>query len=301
VTIDQYYKKDEMRPLALLLLALSLCLPALTAAQPFGYSIDSDGQTTADDLYRIDLSTGNATRIGPVQPAFGPKYQDVEGLAISPGGVLFGADDALDALIRIDLNTAQATLVGPLGTNGQGPGGNLDYGLAFTCDGRLWLSSDTVPRLWQVDTSTGAATAPRDLPVGMTGLAARGNTLYGLGIDGNLYRYSIELGIAQLVGPLGIPAFDDGGLDFDANGDLWAITEYTPSDPSQPSRIYRVDVLTGQATFVANTRAGFEGLAIASPACVERSDAQVVPGPALPMLFLLGLLCAGLGLRRLAG
>lgn len=289
-----------MRSFALLLLAVLLCLPALTEAQPFGYSVDSDAQTTADDLYRIDLATGAATLIGPVRPAAGPKYQDVEGLAMNAQGELFGVDDALDALIRIDTQTGLATLVGPLGTAGQGPAGNLDYGLAFTCDGRLWMSSDTDDTLWQVDPGSGAASAPRDLPAGFAGLAGRGNTLYGLALDGNLYRYSPDIGIATLVGPLGIsPAFDDGGLDFDADGNLWAITEYTPSDPSQPGRIYRIDIGSGAATFVADTRAGFEGLAIAPTSCGTAADAQTVPGPAVPLLLLLVGLIAGLGTRRL--
>ncbi len=287
-----------MRPFALLLLAVLLCLPALTEAQPFGYSVDSDGQTTADDLYRVDLATGAVTLIGAVRPTVGPKYQDVEGLAMNAEGQLFGTDDALDALIRIDPQTGLATLVGALGTAGQGPGGNLDYGLAFTCDGRLWLSSDTADTLWQVDPGSGLASAPRDLPAGLTGLAARGNTLYGVALDGNLYRYSVELGIATLVGPLGIPAFDDGGLDFDADGNLWAIAEYTPSDPNLPSRIYRVDIGSGAATFVADTRAGFEGLAITAPSCVGVEDAQSVPGPAAPMLLLMVGLLAGFGMRR---
>lgn len=288
-----------MRFFALLLLAVLLCLPALTEAQPFGYSVDSDGQTTADDLYRINLATGQASLIGAVRPAVGPRYQDVEGLAMNAQGVLFGADDALDVLIRIDTQSGLATLVGPLGTAGQGPAGNLDYGLAFTCDGRLWLSSDTANTLWQVDPGSGVASAPRDLPAGFTGLAARGNTLYGVTLEGNLYRYSPALGIATLVGPLGIPAFDDGGLDFDSNGNLWAVTEHTPSDPNLPSRIYRVDISSGEATFVANSRAGFEGLAIAATSCAVAGDAQSVPGPAVPLLVLLVGLLAGLGVRRL--
>lgn len=289
-----------MRSLALLLLAVLLCLPALTEAQPFGYVIDSDGLTTADDLYRLDLATGALTLIGPVRPAVGAKFADVEGLALSPEGVLYGADDALDALIRIDVNSGVATLIGPLGTAGLGPAGNLDYGLAFTCDGRLWLSSDTTSTLWQVDPGTGAASAPRDLPAGITGLAGRGNTLYGLGIDGNIYRYSPASGASLLIGAHGIPAFDDGGLDFDQAGNLWAIAEYTPSDPSLPSRIYRIDRETGIASFVADTRTGIEGLAIAPPACIAGEDTQVVPGPGVPGLLMLAALLALVASRRMA-
>lgn len=289
-----------MRPWPRLLMAVVLLVPAFAAAQPFGYVVDSDGVTTAHDLYRIDLSTGALTLLGPVRPAVGPTYVDVEGLALSPSGELYAVDDALDVLLRLDTSNGRATLVGPLGTSGLGPAGNLDYGLAFTCDGRLWLSSDTLPRLWEVNLATGEAIAPRDLPVGLTGLAGRGSLLYGMGIDGNLYRYSPSSGVATQVGPLGIPAFDDGGLDFDADGNLWAIAEYIPSNPALPSRIYRVDAQTGAATFVANSKTGIEGLAIAPPACLDRfNNAQTVPGPGPFALLLLVLTCAGLALVRL--
>lgn len=289
-----------MRSFALLLLAVLLCLPALTEAQPFGYVIDSDGLTTADDLYRVDLANGGLTLIGPVRPAVGAKLADVEGLALSPEGVLYGADDALDALFRIDVNNGLATLVGPLGTAGLGPAGNLDYGLSFTCDGRLWLSSDTTNTLWQVDPGSGAASAPRDLPAGITGLAGRGNSLFGLGLDGNLYRYSPTSGISQLIGGHGIQAFDDGGLDFDGTDTLWAVAEFTPSDPSLASRIYRIDINTGIASFVASTRTGIEGLAIAPPACITGEDAQVVPGPGVPGLLVLAGLLGMVASRRMA-
>lgn len=293
-----------MRPWPLLVLAVLLCLPGPTEAQPFAYTIDSDGQTTADDLYRLDLATGAATLVGPVRPNVGPPYQDVEGLALSPDGILFGVDDALDALIRIDVATGQATLVGALGTSGQGPSGNLDYGLAFTCDGRLWLSSDTTATLWEVDPGSGLAQAPRELPSGIGALAGRGLSLAGLGVDGNLHQYVPTTGQTTLVGASGLALVDDGGLDFDAEGRLWAVLDFTPSDPGRPGEIHRFDRETGQAQLVASTRIGLEGLAIAPATCAGNSGGQAesVPGPGLPGLALLVALVAliGLGRRELA-
>ncbi len=291
-----------MRPLPLLLLAVLLCLPALTAAQPFAYTIDSDGQTTADDLYRLDLATGAVTRIGPVRPSVGPAFQDVEGLALSPAGELFGVDDALDALIRIDTASGQATLVGALGTSGQGPNGNLDYGLAFTCDGRLWLSSDTTATLWEVDPGTGLAQAPRTLPAGIGALAGRGLSLAGLGVDGNLHQYVPSTGQTTLIGATGLTLVDDGGLDFDADGNLWAVLDFTPSDPDRPSEVHRLDRTTGLAQWVASTRIGFEGLAIAPATCAGNSGGQAesVPGPGMPVLVLLAGVLALFGWRQRA-
>ena len=63
--------------------------------------------------------------------------------------------------------------------------------------------------------------------------------------------------------------FADGGLDFDADGNLWAILDYRPPDDNRPSDIVRIDLVTGAATFVAATLPEMEGLAI-SPIAAPR-------------------------------
>src|SRR5690606_34571120 len=143
-----------MRPLRDWLLAgLLTLLPLPVLADPLGYAV------AFDTLYRVDLATGQATLIGPVN------FNDVDGLAFGPDGTLYGVADATagsgsgisDLLIRIDTGSGAGTLVAPLaGLANTGPGGSLDYGLTFTCDGRLWASSDSTGQFWEVTPGTGA-------------------------------------------------------------------------------------------------------------------------------------------------
>jgi len=75
-------------------------------------------------------------------------------------------------------------------------------------------------------------------------------------------------------------------MDFDSNGELWAITDRSQID-NQKSQILKINVQTGAATLVATTvnQTGYESLAIAPP--TECS----APGPAdqLPMIPTLSL------------
>jgi hypothetical protein len=302
---------------------LMAMLPLAASAEPIGYAAGGDNQ-----LYRLDLGTGQATRVG----AMG--FVDVEGLAISPDGVLFGVADAgtglpgsslTDFLVRIDPASGRATAVGSLGLMGQGVGTffDLDYGLAFTCDGRLWLSSDTTSRLWEVDRHSGATRYVGEMTARISGLASFGRDLYGVSAAGaeSLYKINPKNGAVDLIGSLGMPnAVYDVGLDFDAGGRLWATLDYlAPPTGIPPLRndIALLDVGTG-ARMVTRTITGagtdidtvqMEGLAIAPVAACSGGgdggngeptiDPLTVPGPALPMLALLGAFAAGLGLRRL--
>ena len=311
-----------MRPLlARLTAGLMALLPLAAGADPVGYA------TGDNQLYRLDLGTGQATRVGAIGVV------DVEGLALSRDGVLFGVADAgtglpgsalTDLLVRIDTNTGTGTVVGPLGLMGQGTGTffDLDYGLAFTCDGRLWLSSDTTSRLWEVDRFSGATSYIGELGARISGLAGRGHDLFGVSVAGdeNLYRIDTETAQTTVVGSLAMPnPLYDAGLDFDAAGRLWATLDYlSPPQGIPPLRndIARLDPATGQRLETrtvtgAGTDIGtvqMEGLALAPvAACRNGGDdgggdddgVLPVPGPGLPVLALLGTLAAGLGVRRL--
>lgn len=299
-----------MRPLlARLTAGLMALLPLAAAAEPFGYAA---GFAT---LYRIDLATGNATVVGEIG------YNDVEGLAFGHDGQLYGVADATtagtstgltDLLIRINPLTGAGSLIGPLpGLQGQGPGGNLDYGLAFTCDQRLWLSSDTTHQLWEVTPGTGATRLVGNLGLPISGLASRGNDLLGLSVGSapTLYRIDPATGASAEIGALGVGGVvDDAGLDFDGNGFLWGALDPEPAAEGA-SRMARIDPLTGHGTVVSTSsiaQVGMEGLAIASvPTCNGNGGGNTliepltVPGPGLPLLALLGTLAGALGARRL--
>jgi hypothetical protein len=298
-----------MRPLqAPLLAALIAMLPLAAAAEPIGYAAGFD------TLYRIDLATGRATAVG------GIGFNDVEGLAFAQDGTLYGVADATvgsgsgvtDLLIRINPATGAGSLVAPLaGLAGLGSTGNLDYGLAFTCDQRLWLSSDTTNQLWEVTPATGATRFVANTGASLSGLAGREHDLYGLSVGASptLYRIATDTGATVALGPANVGGVvDDAGLDFDGAGALWATLDPEPAAVGA-SRFARLDTTTGAGTVIATssvTQIGMEGLAIAPvPACGTVGGVGnvpvapiPVPGPGLPMLAILGAFAAAFGLAR---
>jgi len=304
-----------MRPLSVrrLLAAPLACVLLLAApwaaADPIGYAVGFN------ELYRVDLASGLAVRIGEPS-AIG--FNDVEGLAFAPDGALFavadqtmrvgaGSSATTDFLLRINTTSGVGSLVGALpGLQGQGPGlgGNLDYGLAFTCDGTLWMSSETNGNLWRVNPQTAEITLVGNTGASLSGLAANGTGLYGVSVDPTprLYRIDQQTGAASAIGALGVGgAVSNAGLDFDAAGVLWASLDPEPAQPG-PSRLVRVDTTTGAGTFVANFNVGIgmKGLAIAPVGLCPPSAAMPVPGPSPVWLALFAAL-ALLGARgRLA-
>lgn len=287
-----------------LIAGLMALLPLTAIGEPLGYAAGFNA------LYRVDLATGATTVVGAIG------FSDVEGLAISPNGVLYAVADAgvssgsgsTDLLIRINPTTGAGTLVGIMpGLAGQGPSGNLDYGLAFTCDARLWLTSDSTSQLWEVMPSNASTRLVGNLGQPISGLAARGNQLYGVSVGSApaLFRVDRDHATASLLGPLNVGGVvEDAGLDFDASGTLWATLDPEPAAVGA-SRFAQIDVGSGRGHVTASSSVslvGMEGLAIARPGgcgAVIASGALQVPGPGMPLLVLLGALALGLGLRRL--
>ena len=103
----------------------------------------------------------------------------------------------------------------------------------------------------------------------------------------------MDTGLATVIGPLGmggtVDAYNEGGLAFDSDGNLWAITDR--SKTGEPSQIVTIDVDTGAATHVSYTREiGFGSLAIAPPTdCRAKADDEY---PRIPTLDPAGLLLA---------
>ncbi len=236
-------------------------------AAPFGYAINSDGfmvpENEIDNLYHIDLATGDAERLGPTG------FLDLEGLAFGADDQLYGADDESKSLVVLSQASGQGIAVGSLPGNLRLPAGQFfDFGLATSCTGLL-LSSDNAQALYRVDEATGEAVLIGETGAPLTALAVRGDEVFGIG-DGqrapNLYRVDPAAGTATLVGPLtGAAPYNDAGLDFDESGRLWAITDRR--DMNALSQILEIDPATGAATVVAETLGGIESLAIAPPVC----------------------------------
>jgi len=312
-------------PLRALIATLVLAVSGITA-----HAATAAYGEAFDTLYAIDLANHQASAIGPAGSWSGASIANVEGLTYSPGGKLYAVSDTLlKALLTIDPATGGATVVGALGGNGglgeagQGTFDVLDLGLAFTCDGRLWLSSGYTGSLWQVDPASGNTTRIGNLGATITGLAARGNELFGAGSQGDPYLYSINTANAQAtaLGPYGagIQPITTASIGFDANGRLWSILDNVP--PLPPQQIPEWSTLASVNTNGAMTSVGditsasgahgptnatqlpyvgLKGLAIASP-CAAAQGPGIAPAPAFsaPGLFaLIALIALGAGTSR---
>ncbi|MFY8133498.1 MAG: hypothetical protein ACOVKS_00675 [Aquimonas sp.] len=317
-----------MRPITRrLTLAFGLLLSAAAGAQPFGYAsgTDPDSPGLRDALYRVDLATGATSRLGYVG------FRDIDGLALHPDGSLYGAADGTaeaggtsDLLARLNTLTGVGSFLTHFaGLAGQGPGqgGQLDYGLAVTCDGTLWLSSDTQGHLWRVDPATGALDRVVTGGPPLSGLAARGSYVFGVSVDPDvsLYRYDIARKELVRVGPIAVlDRVFDVGLDFDADGRLWALLDYLVPPDGLPrlaqndlveidpdtARLISSKPITGAGSGL--NRVQLEGLAVAPPTCAAGGtlpapvSVSALDGPGRLLLVLVLALSAGLALRRRA-
>jgi hypothetical protein len=252
-----------------LILSLALLAAVCPAAAQTGYSTRAEGSGSSpqDFLYAIDLPTGVATKIGPAGGFMG-----VESFTFDPGcKTLYGVDDVTDQLVTCDVQSGACTAVGPLGVD------ITDTGLAFGADGVLYMSTDAPKpsKIYKLDPKTGAATLLGDQGQEVTGLAADKTGLYGLGGDGrdNLVKIDTATGHATVIGPLRSAVLVDGGLDFDADGNLWGIHPGSVGRVGH-SQTMKIDTATGAATIVAQVRDthgsyldGFKGLAVADGVC----------------------------------
>jgi len=310
-----------MRVFALTLL-LVLVLPFASAwAAPIAYSVNSDSgdASFADHLYSIDLATGVATRIGEVRPLEPIINSDIEGLAIDAGGTLFAADDADETLLIINLGSGQATPVNGSTFNLQLSQANYDFGLTFTCQGDLLMVADQPRSLFDVDDTAGQSVivgVDGGLAAPITGIAAFGNLVYGIGQgsdDGvnplapNLYQIDPAAGTTSLIGPLGntVATYLDAGLAFDSNGGLWAITDRrNVAGGDFPSQVLSINTVTGEASVISEIpttdgAVGFESLAISAPGGCSPDNTFGVNPEGVPTLdqwalLLLVLLLSGL-------
>lgn len=303
--------RPVVRVIGLLTLLLLLSGGHSAWAEPFAYSVNSRGNLTDDRmvnaLYRIDLSSGATEYIGWTS------FLDIEGLAFSPEGTLYGAADEDNTLVRISTETGRASAINNQRNNFNIPVTEvLDSGLTFTCSGELLMVSDQRSSLYSVDLEPvqinvigeeGSLSAP------ITAIATFGDEVFGIGqgLDGNdrvdspnLYRIDIEAGTTELVGPLGSAAspYANAGLAFDAEGILWAVTDRLQGfNIDIPSEILRIDTETGTAEKVADADiVGFESLAIGPPAGCDRGNTPLI----VPTLNPLGLMLLTLFLALVA-
>lgn len=315
------------KPALLLKCALAAVLLTVAAslwANPIGYSVNSRGVDRDDQrvnaLWRVNLASGEAEYVGWTS------FLDLEALALSPEGALYGVDDESNTLVRVSTVTGLAQPVGGAGNRfntGLLPlDRKLDFGMSFTCDGDLFVVSDVEQSLFSADLASGALSlvgSSGALGAPITDIAVRGSEVYGIGVgltgDGrslapNLYRIDLQAPAAELVGPLGAAAapYNNAGLSFDADGVLWAVTDRRAvGGQDLPSQVLRIDPQTGTATLVSESIIGLESLAVAPPPACDRSGGDRGQTPeAIPLfstlgqvlLILLLLILAAASLRR---
>ena len=291
-------------------------------AQPYGYSVNSRGNfpdsNDVNALWRINLATGAHERVSDQGLPTG--FLDLEALAIDNNDRLFGADDESKTLVRVSTVTGVASAVGGTKSNlGVPLTPSLDFGMAFSCDNAAYVVSDVEQTLFTANTATGELTrvgAAGSLGVPITDIAIQGKTAYGIGVgldgDGNtavpnLYSISLIRGTATLIGPLGDGAspYNNAGLSFDDEGELWAITDRRQvGGQDLASEILKIDPTTGEATLVGTSIVGLESLAIAaqSPCTgVNSGEIEGVPVPTLNVGWgvFLAVLLAWLALSRI--
>lgn len=305
------------------LAAVALTLAASLCAEPIGYSVNSRGNDRDDQrvnaLWRINLNTGQAEYVGWTS------FIDLEALAFSPDNQLFGADDDSNTLVRVSTTTGLAQPVGGAANRHNTAllplDRKLDFGMSFTCDGELFVVSDVERSLFRANVETGALTlvgTSGALGAPITDIAVRGDEVFGIGVGldtsglsaaPNLYRIDLQAPSAELIGPLGPAAapYNNAGLSFDADGNLWAVTDRRAvGGQDLSSQILRINPETGAATLVAETLVGLESLAIGPPVSCGRGaepPAQAKPIPILSwpgqLLFIMGMLVLGVwSLRR---
>ena len=261
-----------------LLLTVLTAFSTSLAAAPIAYSINSDSgnDPVADSLYRIDMADGTETRVATVT-AFGQTQLDVEGMAFAADGTLYGVDETFPmSLFAINPDNATVENGSKVFITGLPSTSGNDFGMTFACDGNLYVTSVKDKMLYRMDLK-GKTTpvGPLGGNVEIVALAANGSDLYGLGkgtTSPSLFKISTVNGAATQIGTtlgagsVNVNQYGEGGLAFDGDGQLWAITDTRQIPSPQSGQTLRIDIATGLAEAANDTdEQGFESLAITIP------------------------------------
>ena len=288
-----------------LMTVLLLAMPAAAAAAPVGYSVNSDAPD-GDALHRIELATGVATPVSDLQVLSSTTgvRKDIEGLAFDSAGVLWAVDEDSFRLFQVNTLSGIVQSQGDVPISGLSDAYGNDFGMTFTCEDSLYISSVSKQTLYRLDLDGSAS------PVGAVGalghnisaLASWGKPaqLYGLGngLDGDgeyqadsrsLFSIDLETGQATKVGSVGAQVSDyfEAGLSFSSDGTLWALVDRG----DEPSQLLQIDKNSGEAISVIDmSSGGFESLAVASPGGCVAAAPRAEEAIAVPTLDALGRL-----------
>ena len=309
---------------AVLLVVFLFAVSANGAPMAYSVNSDSDDASAEDNLYLIDMVAGNDVRRGELFTGIETR-RDTEGLAFAPDGTLWGIDDRSLTLFPINTSNGAINFNDEISISSLPNTGSNDFGMTFGCDNTLYITSVVTQTLYHLDAegNSNIIGSLGALGVNISAIAAIGNPtrLYGLGngqfANGdadspNLYSIDTDTGMATLIGALGgaIGDYNQAGLAFESNGDLWAITDRRIVDGSiadLASQILKIDIDSGTASMVNTTNeVGFESLAIAPPtACsfedvIAENHTNTIPTLGLEgrLLAILVLFLTGFGILR---
>lgn len=308
-----------MRPLTCVIAAgmLVVATPsALAATGVYGEAFDT--------LYRLDLDTQAATRVGDAGRYGSQVIGNISGLTTMPDGSMYAVAGGLKLLVGVDAESGRAEVLGGFGLSGQGdPTRNdaLDLNMIADCDGTLWLTSAYARKLWTVDPADGATTLVGATGHAISGLAVRDDELFGAaGKDDNrFYRIDPATGAATPIGPFGANVtrwINSVSMSFDEDGTLWAVLNYVPPEndsdvPADWSDLATIDPASGKLEIVGPItgpeglrRIGMKGFTVGQPQCGRGTLPPVGAPVNSPLaLLLLGLFMAvavGVNRRRFA-
>jgi len=259
-----------LRKLTTCLLAVMVALGCgVCEAFPLGYAVATD-----DNLYEVDLGNATASLIGPLWTG---AHAVPEGLALSPGGLLY-CTDADGVLYSVDSNTGTATRIGDTGRdNIEG----LDF-LGSTLIGIDFLAG--TPTVFSMDTSdastTDIVTATTSIGLVRSMTVLDSNTVLIRADTGattsDLMDLNLTTGGVSTIGTLSIPGTLMPGLDFALDGTLYGLDD--------TGAVLTINPSTAGTTVVGDTGDQFWlGLA---------AQDVLIPEPATLSLLALG----GLGL-----
>jgi hypothetical protein len=275
---------------------------------PVGYTVGGlfNGRPAFCNFYKVDLTTAEATRVNPpgvgVECADGLTFDDDGTLYAYRNTVVFGTPQA--ELVTIDLDDGRQHLVGLLPRVPVGGGG-----MTFDADGDLWLYGiglgeipcpGSASCLWEIDPDTAEFRFVGEAPAGRAvyGLTADCEDVIGIsavapsGADGFAVRLDeVNTSNAALETIVGLPGFGfPSGLDFEDDGDLWAIGASGAGGAGIGATLWRInpsegtfqtkDITLGGAPFTEIVN----GLAVDPIECDEPpTTTTTTPAPPTPV------------------
>lgn len=107
---------------------------------------------------------------------------------------------------------------------------------------------------------------------------AKGNVVYGVATDGNLYKVNPDNGEETLVGATGVKVAKATGEYYEQSGEIDPVSGvfyWAATDANEASKLYTVNLETGVATEISELSNAITGMAIPGAAAADGAPSQV--------------------------